>query len=332
MKLSICIPTYNRARFLEETLVAFLPLLGEDVQIVISDNASIDDTEVVVQSFRLQFPQVIYHRWPENMGADRNYLKVVEMAEGEYCWLFGSDDLPTFDSIGFIREAMATGCDIALFNCMWCDFYMRPFRRVHALNHGVGPTFFRISGPESLDAYLGQVRCVAGFFSYLSVILFRRSRWVGAPYDSRFTGGAYSHAAILMTVLRDGAALCYDPRIVVNTRHGNDSFALEGMFKRVMIDLNGYAAIRDIIFPADPRARAHFDRVLRQDYPWWYIAKLGASMDSGELEELLGGFREIRYSPIMLALARRGARYKAIFRGLAFLKSQVWVPICRRFL
>lgn len=331
MKLSICIPTFNRSGFLENTLSALLPLLDGDEQIVISDNASTDGTTELVKRFCDRFPNITYHRQEENIGASRNYLKVVELAEGEYCWLFGSDDLPVADSLTIIREAMANSCDIALFNYTWCNFKMKPYRNVFAMNPALGPTTFRISSDTDLHAYLRKVDCLSGIFSYLSTIVFKRSRWRGAPYDERFSEGAYSHTALLMTILREGANFYYDPRVVVRCRHGNDSFAVEGMFKRVMIDLQGYGAIRDILFPGDGEIAKQFNRVLRQDYPWWYLARLRGYMRPIDHARLLSEFRAIEYPGLLLRMASCLGGITPLWRLLVFLKIKLWLPLRRWF-
>ena len=92
IKLSICIPTYNRAAFLGEALDSVIRQATDEVEIVVSDNASTDNTEALVREYQARFPRIRYHKNPENLGADRNFLKVVELGEGEYCWLLGSDD------------------------------------------------------------------------------------------------------------------------------------------------------------------------------------------------------------------------------------------------
>ena len=92
IKLSICIPTYNRAEFLVQTIESVLAQATEETELVISDNASTDDTAEVVRQYQERFPRVIYFRHAENVGRDRNYLNVVEAAHGEYCWLLGDDD------------------------------------------------------------------------------------------------------------------------------------------------------------------------------------------------------------------------------------------------
>lgn len=95
--LSICIPTFNRVAYLRELLPA---LIGEanmvnqgdtGVEIVVSDNASHDETQAFCQS--LHCPFMAYYRNDVNIGGDRNFLACVSRAKGKYVWLFGDDEL-----------------------------------------------------------------------------------------------------------------------------------------------------------------------------------------------------------------------------------------------
>jgi len=92
MRLSICIPTFNRAGLLRETLDSIICQARDALEIVVCDNASSDATRELIQEYQGKFPRLTYFRWPENMGADRNFLKTVELATGDYCWLMGDDD------------------------------------------------------------------------------------------------------------------------------------------------------------------------------------------------------------------------------------------------
>ena len=85
-KLSICIPTYNRARLLKRQLrslelaLSRMPL--NNFEIVFQDNASSDETPIVIQEFALRFP-VKYSRNENNIGVMRNILSVPLEATGE---------------------------------------------------------------------------------------------------------------------------------------------------------------------------------------------------------------------------------------------------------
>lgn len=90
--LSICIPTYNRVGYISELLPVVLAQVGSgEVELVVSNNASTDGTADYLRS--IDDPRLRWWTNDENIGGDRNFLKCVEEAKGEYVWLFGDDDL-----------------------------------------------------------------------------------------------------------------------------------------------------------------------------------------------------------------------------------------------
>lgn len=58
----------------------------------ISDNNSSDETEDVVRAAQSDL-EIKYHKNTSNLGIPRNFLKVVSMADGDFVWLVGDDDL-----------------------------------------------------------------------------------------------------------------------------------------------------------------------------------------------------------------------------------------------
>ncbi len=103
----------QHSALLAKTLQAFqaqIAALGVlDIEVVVSDNASPDDTEAVARSFASKFPHFRYHRQPTNVGAIRNYFHVTQLARGRYVWPFSDDDLPVAGIVGRIREMALQG-------------------------------------------------------------------------------------------------------------------------------------------------------------------------------------------------------------------------------
>jgi abequosyltransferase len=83
--LSICIATFMRAAFIAETLDSIVPLLSDDVALLVVDGASPDDTESVMRRYIERHPEVIYFRQAENGGVDGDYDNAVQYARGAYC-------------------------------------------------------------------------------------------------------------------------------------------------------------------------------------------------------------------------------------------------------
>jgi glycosyltransferase involved in cell wall biosynthesis len=94
--LSICIPTYQRPKHLEKLLKVLCSQIEKFpanlIKIYISDNCSHNESKSVVQHFQKKFEFIIYNRNDKNIGMMLNFVKLIEMAEGQCIWLFGDDD------------------------------------------------------------------------------------------------------------------------------------------------------------------------------------------------------------------------------------------------
>jgi glycosyltransferase involved in cell wall biosynthesis len=93
--LSICLPTYSRAALLRlglRNLQEVCAAHADEIEVVVSDNASPDETPDVLAEFA-HCPFIHVHRNACNIGGHANILHVVRMlARGEFCWLVGDDD------------------------------------------------------------------------------------------------------------------------------------------------------------------------------------------------------------------------------------------------
>lgn len=92
--ITICIPTFNRARMLREALNSLLDQGLELNQyiVAISDNASMDDTENVIDEFRERL-QIVYSRNETNLGPMPNMQKALAMCQTPYFSWLNDDDL-----------------------------------------------------------------------------------------------------------------------------------------------------------------------------------------------------------------------------------------------
>jgi glycosyltransferase involved in cell wall biosynthesis len=95
-KVSICVPTYNRADILPYAVESVLSQTYGDFELLICDDASPDHTAEVVSQW--SDPRIRYIRHPENIKRSRNMRSGYEAAKGEYFIKFDDDDAltPTF--------------------------------------------------------------------------------------------------------------------------------------------------------------------------------------------------------------------------------------------
>jgi len=116
--LSICIPTYNRASYLKDCLDNIVCQFDNEtvknlIEIVVSDNASSDDTKKIVEDYQIKFGNIKYFRNQENIGMDENILNSVLKSNGKYCWHIGDDDFIRNGTLKFLIELLLKK-DIAL--------------------------------------------------------------------------------------------------------------------------------------------------------------------------------------------------------------------------
>jgi glycosyltransferase involved in cell wall biosynthesis len=103
--VSVGIPAYNRPESLERAVRSALDQTQPNLEVVISDDAS-TDVEVTHVGRRLSADdsRVRYIRQPLNLGHDRNYQRVLELAEGRYfMWLSDDDWLDT----GYVERCLS---------------------------------------------------------------------------------------------------------------------------------------------------------------------------------------------------------------------------------
>lgn len=94
--VSICIPAYNSEKFIEETLRSVLTQSYRNIEVVISDDCSVDNTAQIVNSFK--DGRIRFFKNEQNLGVEKNWNKTLRLASGKYCKLMGADDVlyPTF--------------------------------------------------------------------------------------------------------------------------------------------------------------------------------------------------------------------------------------------
>lgn len=104
IKISIGMPVYNSEKFLKEKIDSILKLNVKGLEIIISDNASTDNTQKICEEFIEKDRRVRYFRQEKNFGVSWNFNFVLEKAIEEYFFWTAADDiiLP-----GFIEKNIA---------------------------------------------------------------------------------------------------------------------------------------------------------------------------------------------------------------------------------
>ena len=111
--VTIAIPTYNRANgYLGKALASTLKQTYQNIEIIVSDNCSTDDTEMVVQEFSNS--RIRYFKHAQNIGANNNFNFCVEQARGHYFLLLHDDDLIDPDFVDVCMTAVNDDTDVGV--------------------------------------------------------------------------------------------------------------------------------------------------------------------------------------------------------------------------
>jgi glycosyltransferase involved in cell wall biosynthesis len=94
-RVSIGIPVYNGEAFLASALDALLAQSFRDFEIIISDNASTDQTGEICRAYAAKDSRIRYGVNEQNIGLARNHNRLIELASGEYFMWHAHDDQST---------------------------------------------------------------------------------------------------------------------------------------------------------------------------------------------------------------------------------------------
>jgi glycosyltransferase involved in cell wall biosynthesis len=92
-RVSIGLPVYNGERYLEAALESLLAQTFTDFELIISDNASTDETPAICRAYAARDRRVRYSRLDRNIGGSPNHNRVLELSVGEYFTWGSHDDL-----------------------------------------------------------------------------------------------------------------------------------------------------------------------------------------------------------------------------------------------
>ena len=100
-KVSVLIPTYNYARYLSEAIDSVLEQHCTDFEVIVSDDASTDESADILQACALRDPRIRLTLQRQNLGMVANWNWCLHQARGEYVkFVFGDDRLAGRDALG----------------------------------------------------------------------------------------------------------------------------------------------------------------------------------------------------------------------------------------
>lgn len=280
--LSICIPTFNRAPLLKMAVESVLSQIDEtksdQVEIIISDNASTDGTAAVMEGIRkASKAQIRYFLNESNVGAENNFLLSVERARGQYAWILGSDDLVAPGALKSIVQELREPAQVDIYFCEKEDFYLSPDRpmRFRRIMRSPRESIYDFRSKQTVDEYFSKNKRLIAYCNFISNIVFSRAKWLGVTDKEEFVGTEYVHVYVFQSILwgNDPGIMKYLPFPLVRRRWGTDGLAEPE--SRMIQDVKMFRRIAEEVFPDKKYVRLIDKLVLINDgYSWAVRAKI----------------------------------------------------------
>ena len=273
MLLSICIPTYNRASCLRKTLNIWASQIHEgnyeeSVEINISDNGSPDNTQDVIHSFKTENPDIMVSsvRNEANLGPDKNYLRAMHMASGDYSILWSDDDYLRVGALSFVFDTLKHNPEINFFisnRTLWRDGEELGYQTF--LYPEVSTRVFDFSDHNQALLYFSSVISLGGLFSYIPAVIYKSEIGRMYDYDGSLDGTFYSFLFYWWQYLLEGNKLMYLNTSYINCTIDVNNNNFGKNINRTLVDYEGYIKVADCL-GIKGVVRSYFLRCVNSDH------------------------------------------------------------------
>jgi O-antigen biosynthesis alpha-1,3-abequosyltransferase len=244
--LSICIPTHNRAVYLRELLESIAAQIEPGVQVAISDDACTDDTPAIVDSFRSRLPDLKYSRAEKPLRYDRNILKLVDLADGTFCWLFGDDDRMEPGALRKVLQALQENPSLTGLTVDRIDYDHDLSKQIPTRPAHQTQSIIFDNADQAFLKLLDRL-------GFLSCQIISREIWSdivrGGNLEPYFIN--YVQLYVIARMLVTKPRWMFLAEKSVGFRSDNDSFRALGAFGRLKMDVCGYEKIAGDVFGRD---------------------------------------------------------------------------------
>lgn len=167
--VSIVMPNFNKGKFIEESINSVLGQSYPNIELIIIDDNSTDNSDEVIKNMVSRSSQIKYYRQSENKGGSFARNIGIKNATGEYIMFLDSDDLITLDCIknrvkyssennddDFIVFTIGTFIDkIGDYNSIWNDYHGDHLKRFlsHDLPWHTSSCFWKSNTLKELNGF-----------------------------------------------------------------------------------------------------------------------------------------------------------------------------------
>lgn len=330
MKISICIPQYNRIDFLLKSLSLIEKQTYPSIEVVVSDDCSTDHTEQAITALVpvYKFP-LIYKRNTGNMGYDRNFRQSIELASGDYVIVIGNDDSinPEYD-LGKLAGFLEAN---RLPDLGFCNF----------LEESTGNTFVERAKTTAIlgTGYLTAMRHYS-CFSFVGGLVYKREAFL--KYNtSKHDGSIFAQIYLGCLMISSGCTLfsIHEPVVIKDivlaeqernsyrdglARRWKDYKPVSGGLPSVINTL--LDAFRDARVLDQPLIYSVYKRIYSVTFPFWIVdyKSNGALPEAVGLMQGLYPAKDKNFQLLVFPNRLRIYGYYVVF-GIGGLATPVWL-------
>jgi abequosyltransferase len=218
----------------------------------------------------------------------------VEKAEGEYCWLFSSDDIMRPGAINKVLTEIKDDLDVYLCNFTICELDCKTPMIEHYVLKGENQNVYNLSDTAIRAQYFSVATETTAFFSFMGSLIIKRARWLNTNIEEHFFGTCWAHAVRILRMIPQGLVVKYIPFSLLLKRAYNDSFLDKGIVHRFSIAIDGYPNIMRLIFGEQSIEAFHIARVLRAEFTMRvFLATKLALKGRGEKKKLFDLYKKL---------------------------------------
>ncbi len=213
IKISVCIPAYNRANVLPELLDSILLQNFNSFEIVINEDHSPERhlIQEIIEHYSSLYPeQIRYFENEKNLGYDANLRSLIERAKGEYCLFMGNDDLMCPGALSTISDTISRYPKIGVYLRSFEAFDGQPDNIVQTFRYFDKENFFP-AGAESISTFYKRSVVIPG------VTLHREAALQFAT--DKFDGALLYQIYLIANILVEWNGV-FSPEIVTLYRNG----------------------------------------------------------------------------------------------------------------
>lgn len=124
--ISVCMATYNGEKYIKEQIESIICQLGNDDELIISDDCSTDTTLEIIKKYNDARIKILHHQKRQDLGKKRNsrnfyyttdnFANALEHAKGDYIFLSDQDDIFMPNKICKMVDALKIA------DCVLCNY------------------------------------------------------------------------------------------------------------------------------------------------------------------------------------------------------------------